>query len=92
MSYRFVEKIYPISDPNRDLDFGNNILYKELVDDDIDTHNVRYDNGNVKSLKDNKDRKVIIIRQKNTNNIYILFVFIVIMLLVYWYVDRNINN
>lgn len=89
MPYRFVENSYPNSDPNLDLDFGNNILYKELVDDDIDSHNIKYENRNVKSLKDNKNRKVIKRRQKNTHNIYILFILVIIMLLIFWYVGRT---
>jgi len=88
MSYRFVLNSNP-NNPNTDLDLGNNILYNALVDDDMDSHNVKYANHNVKSLKDNKNRKIIRKRQKNTRNIYILFVLVIIMLLVFWYVERD---
>ena len=92
MSYNFVENGYPINDPNIDLDFGNNILYKELVEDDIYSYDISYDTKNVIPKKENKNRKIIKYRKKNTNNIYILFIFVIVMLLVIWYIKRNNNN
>jgi len=92
MTYNFVEMNYPTNNPNTDLDFGNNIMYTDLVDDDIDTHNVAYDTKNVVPAKNNKNRKIIKYRQKPTRNIYILFICVISMLLVFWYVKRDNNN
>lgn len=92
MSYRFIENRYPTSDPNLDLNFGNDILYKEMTDDDYVTHNTRYQNKHIKPLINNKNGKLLNDRKKYTYNIYILFIVIVILLLVFWYVNRkNVN-
>ena len=34
MSYHFVNNRYPVSDPNTDLNFNNDILYHHIVGDD----------------------------------------------------------
>lgn len=87
MSYSFEDMRYTYN-PNTDLDFGNDILYTELIDNVPDTYNVKYNNGNEIPLPDNKDRKLIQIRQKRTNNIYVLL-FIIMIGLLYWYNESN---
>lgn len=89
MSYRFIEMNNLTDNPNIDLDFGNNILYKELIDDDLDTHNIVYNTGDVKATHSNKSRNIVKKRQQDTRNIYILFIVVIIMLLIFWYVGRH---
>lgn len=95
MSYYFIENKYPDSDTNIDLNFDNDILYTEVVDKDLDKNNVRYENGNVKALK-NKKKSVQNVKETDTSessdSVYLLFIIIVIMIIVLWYVYSRRNK
>jgi hypothetical protein len=93
MSYYFIENRYPSRDPNIDLDFENDILYSALMGDELDKHAIPYVNTeNVVPLKKNKKKIKIQNNKKydNSKNIYLLFIFLAIFLILIWhYYGKN---
>jgi hypothetical protein len=92
MSYYFIEKSNPLSDPNIDLNFDNDILYSDILRDEIDKYNTSYivDKDEAIPMRPNN------LRQQNTkksdnkkNNMYILFIIFAVVLIGIWYVYGN---
>jgi hypothetical protein len=83
MSYRFVEHKYPSTEPNIDLNFNNDIIYSDILDDQYENYKGKYENANV--VPTNRERKNHSAKNKSSNTIYIIFLFIVIILVTLRY-------
>ena len=91
MSYYFIENTNPSSDPNVDLNFANDILYSDILRDEIDKYNTSYivdkdeaiptksKNGIQKNIDNKKS-------DNKKNNMYILFIIFAVLLVGIWYV------
>ncbi|VBB18465.1 hypothetical protein YASMINEVIRUS_928 [Yasminevirus sp. GU-2018] len=86
-NYYFIENRDPSNDPNVDLDFGNDILYKELTGDELDKYKTYQVVANVKPAKTRKRVQLRANKDKNDsgNSIYILFIVLVVGLVLFWY-------
>jgi hypothetical protein len=91
-TYYFIENRYPQNDPNIDLNFDNDILYSDIIDDEVD----RYDSNakNDKTILPIKPTgKKDIRKQKRTNktnySIYFYFILAIITLMLIWYFYKD---
>lgn len=95
MAYEFVENKYPYDDPNTDLNFNNDILYRHIADDDYkDNYLPSYANGNVKphDSDENKRYKTFRVNKKKApETIYVWFIACVIIILLIWYLYSNMS-
>lgn len=98
MSYYFIENKNPLSDPNTDLNFNNDILYDYVLDEDVRYSGTPpYENSNIQpkissDKSENKNKELIDNikeRESSSNMIYILFIFLTILLMILWYVYGN---
>ena len=94
MSYQYIEKKYPLQDPNIDLNFDNDILYGSLLNDELDKYNTKYTTTsdiipkkNIlnKSIKENR-------KEKSTIKIYFIFITIIIIFVLFWYIYGRNNE
>lgn len=79
MSYYFVENKYPISDPNLDLNFANDILYNDLYG--------KYSNDQKHTPKINPPHAPK--KNKKYNYIYLFFIILIILLIFFWCIYNN---
>ncbi len=85
MSYYFVNNRYPVSDPNMDLNFNNDILYQNILGDEAMVAPQKYANADEVPKRsrrpDNRD-----IRAKAPGyNIALCFIMIVILVVIMFY-------
>ena len=100
MSYEFVENRYPYDDPNTDLNFNNDILYRHVVDDDYKDYTTpKYSMGNVKPHPANernrynkyKDEEYELRKGGSSESIYVWFIVCAILILLVWYIYSNME-
>lgn len=92
-TYYFIENKYPVGDPNIDLNFDNDILYSELVDDDIDKYTTPY----VPEVAPYKPTEKMNIRKekittKSNYSVYFYFILTIIGLMLLWYFYKDSGN
>jgi hypothetical protein len=85
-SFYFLEERYPQNDPNTDLNFENDILYSDILDDDID----KYSTPNVPTVtpdKPTEKKNIKIEKSKSQSNysIFLYFILAIIALMLLWY-------
>ena len=92
MPYYYIEHMYPEQDPNIDLNFDNDILYKSLLRDNINASSMKYKN----TSDVNPSKKHNSLRQTNDNDnnksnttLYIFYIVVIIMLVLFWYMYRR---
>jgi len=95
MAFKFIENRHPEQDPNTDLNFDNDILYRELTNDGrLNGYNLPSIAKNSITLqkKTNKqENKQENIREnmsdtkRSSYTIYIYFILTVILLILIWY-------
>lgn len=85
MSYYFVNNRYPVSDPNMDLNFNNDILYQNILGDEamIDPH--PYDNADEEPKRARKPDGQDIRAKAPGYNISLCFILIVILVIIIFY-------
>ena len=82
MSYYFINNRYPISDPNTDLNFNNDILYQHIVGDESRVAPTPYDNGGqVPRITREPDRKDIRLPDPTFNIMIIIAIVLLITLI-----------
>jgi len=91
MPYKFIEKSY-MSDPNLDLNFGNDILYSDLTNDELSRYDTDYSIkpslvSNVKPLQASKKNKQK--HKESSKMMYLVFIFIIVMIVLLWYYFNN---
>lgn len=89
MSYYFVNNKYPVSDPNTDLNFNNDILYQDLVGDVGMIAPKSYDNGDQTPRRSRRPDRTDIRQQPPTYNILLSFILIVILVVITFYLTRT---
>lgn len=89
MSYYFVNNKYPVSDPNIDLNFNNDILYNHIVGDDAIVDPKPYDNADQSPRRGRKPDRGDITPKEPTYNILLSFILIVILVAIVFYMTRN---
>lgn len=85
MPYVFVDERYPVSDPNIDLNFNNDILYSNIVGDVSLIAPLPYDNNNQIPRKSRPPTSSDIIEREPSYNIFMCFIMIVILVLIIMY-------
>jgi len=88
MSYHFVNNRYPVSDPNNDLNFNNDILYHHIVGDDSIIDPKPYDNAEQTPRRSRKPDRNDIRQQPPTYNILLSFILMVILAVMVFYLTR----
>jgi hypothetical protein len=88
MSYYFVNNKYPISDPNTDLNFNNDILYQHILGDEGRVGPKPYNNANQIPRRARKPSKDDILIRPPSHNIYLLFILGVIVTIMIFYMTR----
>jgi hypothetical protein len=89
MSYYFVNNKYPVSDPNTDLNFNNDILYNHIVGDDSVIDPKPYDNAEQKPRKSRRPSTSDIKQKPPSYNIFLSFILMVILALIVFYMIRT---
>ena len=84
-NYRFTEAKYSKNNPENDLDFGNDGLYKELDGKDVNNYKT------YKSVRTTKNKKRLETNKSN-NKIYIIFILSIIALILFWYFYRSFSQ
>lgn len=97
MTFYFVEQKFPLSDPNMDLDFTNDILYQHIIGDESIISPDNYDNGDIVPNRRRQARPSDIssstIDGRNYGrNIVILFIIFMIMLLLIYYFTGDFGS
>lgn len=90
--YYFIENRYPQNDPNIDLNFDNDILYSDVLDDEVDRYDSKDKNDKIISPKKPTTKKDI--RKPKPSNktnysIYFYFILAVITLMLIWYFYKD---
>jgi hypothetical protein len=86
MGYNFIETKYPVRDPNIDINFNNDILYKALDGDDtVDKYNIKHESPN-------KNTNYVKQSRHSDYSIYIYFIIVVIFLVLIWYYYGSSKN
>ncbi len=88
MSYYFVNDKYPISDPNIDLNFNNDILYQHMLGDEAVVDPRDYKNGDQQPRRSRKPTSSDIRQKAPSYNIFLSFILIVILALIVFYMTR----
>ena len=97
-NYRFTINRYPLSDPNNDLNFNNDILYQYVLDEDvrdsrtppIGDRETKNNINNKKTKKNNNNENIDRNTNKNqnagsSNNVIIGMVICFIIFIILWY-------
>lgn len=97
MTYYFVEQKFPLSDPNMDLDFTNDILYQHIIGDESIIDPDPYDNGNIVPNRRRQPRPSDIsnetVDSRNYGrNVVILFIILMIMLFMIFYFTDSFSS
>lgn len=89
-TYYFIENKFPGQDPNTDLNFDNDILYSDIVDDDVDKYSTPY-KPEILPAKPTEKRDITTSKpNKGTNyNIYLYFILAIIALMLLWYFYKD---
>lgn len=88
MSYSFVNNRYPISDPNTDLNFNNDILYQYLLGDEGTVNPKPYSNADQKPrLAKPKPRSVRY--DFPSYNVFLLFILFSIVIVLGLYMVNS---
>jgi hypothetical protein len=90
MKYYFIENTTPISDPNINLNFNDDILYKNIIGDNqyIDQQSER--NGSVNPLP--AKPKSVQKKVQPFNWVPIIFILLAIFTIMLWYVYRETDS
>ena len=89
MSFYFVNNKYPISDPNTDLNFNNDILYQDIVGDVAVVDPRPYENGDQTPRRSRRPDRTDIRQKPPTYNILLAFILIAILVVIVFYLTRN---
>jgi hypothetical protein len=89
MSYYFVNNKYPVSDPNIDLNFNNDILYHHIVGDDAVIDPKPYDNADQKPRRSRNPDRSDIRQDPPTYNILLSFILIAILVVITFYLTQS---
>lgn len=89
MSYYFVNNKYPISDPNIDLNFNNDILYSHIVGDDAVIAPQPYKNAEVSPKRSRRPDRGDITPRAPSYNIFLCFILFTILAILTFYLTRE---
>lgn len=89
MSYYFVNNKYPISDPNIDLNFNNDILYQKILGDESIVDPRPYDNGDQQPRRSRRPNRSDIRDKPPTYNILLSFILITILIVITFYLIHS---
>ena len=89
MSYYFVNNKYPVSDPNIDLNFNNDILYNHVVGDDAVIAPKPYKNAEVSPRRSRRPNRGDITPRKPSYNIFLCFILFTILVVLTFYLNRE---
>lgn len=86
MSYYFVNQRFPVSDPNLDLNFNNDILYQHILGDEAMVQkDFPYENADQVPKRARRPTRSDIQTSPPSYNVSLLFIVIVIMILLFYY-------
>jgi hypothetical protein len=89
MSYYFVNNKYPLSDPNIDLNFNNDILYNHIVGDDAVIAPTPYKNAGIQPSRSRKANKGDITPKSPSYNIFLCFILFTILVVLTFYLNHS---
>jgi hypothetical protein len=89
MSYDFIENKYPLSDPNININFNDDILYRHIVDND---DQIDFDVDEEQKPLPARDR--IIKKQKKIPifNTYLVMTIMFMLVLMIWYFNMPVKS
>jgi hypothetical protein len=94
MSLNFIVDRFPVSDPNTDLNFDNDILYSKIVGDVSMINPAPYDNADQtpKRKRDISSSDIDLSNREPSYNIFLFFIMIIILIILVYYLIESSSH